>query len=102
MENQSEAMQEAKKEAAKQLVALVFMVIALLVMAAITDRDFLRTLRMRAAEVSRRLLTSASRLAGHTSMGIELKTGRQEYSLPYALSKMRDRAKKAYDKAKEH
>lgn len=88
----------AKAEAAKQAVILAFTVIAVLVVMAVQDPDFLRTQRMRLAAASRRLLTSLARQAGHTSMGIELQTGSEQYHLPLLLSRLRDRASKAYDR----
>lgn len=89
----------AKAEAAKQAVILLFMIIGILVVMALQQPDFLRTWRMRLAAASRQLLSWLARKAGHTSMGIELSTGTQAYSLPYLLSKMRDRAKDMYDKS---
>jgi hypothetical protein len=94
--------QAAQREFAKQAVALAFMILGLLIITAMTDKDFFQRLRMRAAAASSRVLSSLSRKAGHTSMGIELSTGRQNYGIPYWLSQMRDKAKAAYDKAKEH
>lgn len=95
-----EATQAAKTEAAKQAVALVFMVLAMVIMAAATNPDFVKTWLMRTAAVSRKLLTSAARQAGHTSMGIELTTGVREYSVPYHLSLLRDKAAIMYEKAR--
>ena len=98
----SEAAEEAKREFAKQAVALIFMVIALAIMAAVHDPDFIRTQRMKMANSSRRLLDTLARRFARISMGTELRTGQQEYSIPYRLSLMRDRAAEMYDKAKEH
>ena len=98
----TEATEAAKTEFAKQAVALAFMVIALIIMAAATNQDLVKMWRMQVAAASRQLLSSAARRAGHFSMGTELRTGQQKYSLPYQLSLMRDKAKAAYDKAKEH
>ena len=56
---------------------------------------------MRVAEGSRRLLTSLARRAGHTSMGIELAAGTEQYHLPYLLSTLRDKAQAAYDRDRE-
>jgi hypothetical protein len=92
--------QAAKSEAAKQAVILVFAVLTMLAIMALHDPDFLRTWRMRAAEGSRRLLSWLAQRAGHTSMGIELAAGTEQYHLPYLLSTMRDKAQAAYDKAK--
>ena len=86
----------AKAEAAKQAVILVFAVITMAVFMAATKPDFLRTWRMRLAEASRRLLDFMARHAGHNSMGIELATGTEAYSLPYLLSQLRDRAAQTY------
>ena len=94
--------QAARTEAAKQLVMLVFAVITIVIITAATDRDSLKRWQMRLAAVSRRLLTSLARKAGRTSMRIELTTGTQEYSIPYQLSLMRDKAKGWYDKLKEN
>ena len=91
----------AKTEAAKQAVILVFAVLTILLVMAVHNPDSLRTCRMRVAEGSRRLLTSLAQRAGHTSMGIELAAGTQQYHLPYLLSTMRDKAQAAYDKARE-
>lgn len=91
----------AKTEAAKQAVILVFAVLTMLAVMALTQPDMARTWRMRLAAGSRRLLTSLARRAGHTSMGIELAAGTQQYHLPYLLSTMRDKAQDAYDRARE-
>ena len=96
----SEAAEEAKKEFAKQAVQLIFMVMALLIMMAVQKPDFLSSQIMKLAEASRRLLASAARRAGHISMGIELAAGRQEYTVPLILSRLRDKASEAYDKAR--
>ena len=90
--------QIAKAEAAKQAVILVFAVATILLVMAVHDPDFLRTARMRLAEGSRRLLTSLAQRAGHTSMGIELAAGTEQYHLPFLLSTMRDKAQAAYDR----
>jgi hypothetical protein len=87
----------AKAEAAKQAVILIFAVLTMLFIMATTNPDFLKTWRMRAAAGSSRLLSFLSRKAGHTSMGIELTTGTQQYSLPYALSRLRDTATRIYN-----
>jgi len=94
--------QVAKAEAAKQAVILVFAVLTVLAIMALHNPDFLRTWRMRAAAESRRLLTSLAQRAGHTSMGIELAAGTQQYHLPYLLSTMRDKAQAAYDRERGH
>ena len=91
----------AKSEAARQLVTLAFVIITMLVVTAATDPDFLRTLRMRLALLSSRLLAFLARKAGHASMGIELQTGRQKYSLPFALSRLRDKANHVYSNETE-
>ena len=91
----------AKTEAAKQAVVLVFAVLTMVAVMAITSPDTVRTWRMRLAEGSRKLLTWLARRAGHTSMGSELAAGTQQYHLPFLLSTMRDRAQAAYDKARE-
>ena len=91
----------AKTEAAKQAVILVFAVATMVAVMAVTNRDAVRTWRMRLAEGSRRLLTCLAQRAGHTSMGIELAAGTEQYHLPYFLSTMRDKAQAAYDKARE-
>jgi len=93
--------QAAKTEAAKQAVILVFTVAAMVAVMAATNPDAVRTWRMRLAEGSRRLLTLLARRAGHTSMGIELAAGTEQYHLPYFLSTMRDKAQQAYDRARE-
>lgn len=93
--------QAAKAEAAKQAVILVFAVLTMLVVMALTRPDALRTLRMRLAEGSRRLLTSLACRAGHISMGIELAMGSEQYHLPFLLSSLRDKAQAAYDRARE-
>ena len=92
----------ASREFAKQAVAFAFLVLGMLAVMAIQDKDWVRTQYLRLAEGSRQLLSSAARQAGHTSMGTELATGQATYWLPYHLSLMRDKAKVFYDKAKEH
>ena len=94
--------QAAKAEAAKQAVILLFAVVTMLVVMSLHDPDFLRTWRMRLAEGSRRLLSWLAHRAGHTSMGIELTAGREQYDLPYLLSRMRDRAAELYDRERGH
>ena len=93
--------QAAKTEAAKQAVVLVFAVLTMVAVMAITSPDTVRTWRMRLAAESRRLLTCLARRAGHTSMGIELAAGTEQYHLPLLLSNLRDKAQQAYDKARE-
>ena len=93
--------QVARTEAAKQAVILFFAVVTMVAVMAVTNPDAVKTWRMRLAEGSRRLLTSLARRAGHTSMGIELAAGTEQYHLPYLLSTMRDKAQSAYDKDRE-
>ena len=93
--------QVARQEAAKQAVILLFAVVTVLVMLWLSKPDALRTVRMRVAAASSRVLSSLSRRAGHTSMGIELAAGTEQYHLPYLLSRMRDKAQAAYDRARE-
>ena len=92
--------QVAKQEAAKQAVILVFAVVTVLMMLWLSKPDALRSARLRVAAASSRVLSSLSRRAGHTSMGIELAAGTEQYHLPYLLSTMRDKAQAAYDKAR--
>lgn len=94
----SEAAEEAKKEAAKQAVGLVFAVAGLIIFMAMQDRDFLKIVQMRTAMIIRDLTGMAARRTGRTSMGVELRTGHEEYSIPYFLSKLRDRAKAWYER----
>src|SRR5208337_241448 len=94
--------QVAKAEAAKQAVILVFAGATILLVMAVHNPDFLRTCRMRVAAESSRLLTCLARRAGHTSMGIELQTGSRQYSLPLALSRLRDKAAGMYDRDRSH
>lgn len=100
MSQETSPAEVAKQEAAKQAVILVFAVLTMAAVMALHNPDSLRTFRMRVAEVSRRLLTWLAHRAGHTSMGIELATGARQYSLPYLLSQMRDKAEAAYDRAR--
>ena len=93
--------QAAKAEAAKQAVILVFAVVTMIVVVAMTNPSVVRIWRMRLAEGSRRLLTLLARRAGHTSMGIELGTGTEQYHLPLFLSRLRDKAQAEYDRARE-
>ena len=93
--------QVAKTEAAKQAVILLFAVATMVAVMAVTHPDVVKTWRMRLAEGSRRLLTLLARRAGHTSMGIELAAGTEQYHLPLLLSRMRDKAQAAYDQARE-
>ena len=98
-----EPSQVAKAEAAKQAVILVFVIVTLLVMMALSKPDSLRAARMRVAAASSRALSSLSRRAGHTSMGIELTSGTKWYQIPLLLSTLRDKAQGAYDReAGEH
>jgi hypothetical protein len=88
----------AKSEAAKQAVILLFAIITMVVVMAATKPDFLRTLRMRLAAASGRLLAFSSRRAGHISMGIELETGHRRYRIPYQLSLLRDKMQDRYER----
>ena len=90
--------QVAKAEAAKQAVVLVFVIVTLLVMMALSKPDSLRAARMRVAAASSRALSSLSRRAGHTSMGIELTSGTEWYQIPLLLSRLRDKAVAFYDR----
>jgi hypothetical protein len=92
----------AQAEAAKQAVILVFVVITLLVMMALSKPDSLRAARMRVAAVSSRALSSLARRTGHTSMGIELTSGTEWYQIPLWLSRMRDKAMDFYDREAGH
>jgi hypothetical protein len=94
--------QAAKAEAARQLVILLFAVVTVLVVMAFHQPDLLRTLRMRVAAESRRHLTWLARRAGHTSMGMELRTGSEQYALPMWLSRLRDKAGDVYDRERDH
>jgi hypothetical protein len=95
--------QVAKAEAAKQAVILVFAVLTVLVIMALSKPDSLKNARLRVAAASSRALSSLSRSAGRTSMGIELTSGTEWYQIPLWLSMMRDRAQCAYDReAGEH
>ena len=91
----------AKKEFAKQAVALVFMVAALVIMTAVHDPDFIKMQQMKAAEFSRRTLGWLARQSGHSSMGTELRTGKQQYEVPYVLSRMRDKMADYYERARQ-
>lgn len=87
----------ASREFAKQAVAFVFLVLGMLAVMAIQDPDFLRTQRMRLAAASRQLLSWSARRVGHISMGTELATGHQQYTIPYQLSLLRDKMNKIYE-----
>lgn len=93
-------METARAEAAKQAVILAFAIITMLVIMAISNPDAVREWRMRLAAAARRILARAAWRAGHSSMGIELSTGRRSYTLPFLLSKLRDRASRIYDGGK--
>ena len=97
-----EPSQVAKAEAAKQAVILVFVVITLLVMMALSKPDSLKVARLRVAAASSRALPSLSRRAGHTSMGIELTSGTEWYQVPLWLSRARDMATRMYERDTEH
>ena len=86
----------AKSEAAKQAVILVAAVLTMCAVTVITQPDSLRTLRMRSAEASRKLLAALARAAGRQSMSLELETGWRQYGLPYRLSLLRDMASRKY------
>ena len=94
--------QVAKAEAAKQAVILLFAVATVLVMLWLSKPDALRTARLRAAAASSRVLSSLSRRAGHTSMGIELTSGTEWYQVPLWLSRARDTATRMYERDTEH
>ena len=94
--------QVARQEAAKQAVILVFAVLTLLVMLWLSKPDRLKAARLRAAAVSSRVLSSLSRRAGHTSMGIELTSGTEWYQVPLWLSRARDLATRMYERDTEH
>lgn len=96
----SEAAEEAKKTAAQELVKLAFMVVAVVVLMVIQKPDSWRTLQMKIADYARNHLSAAARKTGDMSMGAELRTGHQEYTIPYLLSKVRDKASQWYDKAR--
>ena len=57
-----------------------------------------RLILMQLAEVSRKLLGSMARRSGHMSMGTELKTGREEYTLTSAISLSRDQMAAVYER----
>ena len=94
--------QVARQEAAKQAVILVFAVLTLLVMLWLSKPDALRTARLRVVAASSRALSSLSRRAGRTSMGIELTSGTEWYQIPLWLSRARDMATRMYERDTEH
>lgn len=96
----SEARDEAKKEAALQAVKLIFMIVTVLAVMAMSDPDFIRTTKMRAAKIVRERLDRLAHRCGFLSMGTELKTGKQRYAVPLQLSLVRDKAAAAYEKAR--
>lgn len=53
-------------------------------------------LKMGLAQKAERITGSAARRAGAASMGAELATGQQNYTLPYGLSLVRDKLTAAY------
>jgi hypothetical protein len=57
-------------------------------------------IRMKTAARVRAVAAAGARRAGEASMGHELRTGRRLYGLPYLLSVARDRAARAYDRAR--
>ena len=87
----------ARDEAKRQAVILVFAIIGYAALMVMMDPDKLRTWAMRTVDASRRLLDSTARQLGVLSMETELKTGREEYSLPYLLAVCRDKLKKIYE-----
>jgi hypothetical protein len=91
----------AKTEAARQAVILIFGVVTLLIMMTLMRPDSVRSLRMRTAAASSRLLSRAALLLGHACMGTELATGRREYQVPLAISVLRDRMDRAYQQARD-
>ena len=94
--------QVARAEAAKQAVILVFAVLTLLAMLWLSKPDSLKVARLRVVAASSRLLSSLSRRAGHTSMGIELTSGTEWYQVPLWLSRARDMATRMYERDTEH
>ena len=90
----------AKREAAKQLVILVFGLITLILYMSLMKPDFRKTLRMRAARTTRSLAEASAQRLGHSSMGAELATGREEYTLAYLASLIRDWAADQYEKGR--
>ena len=97
-----EPSQVAKAEAAKQAVILVFAVLTVLMMLWLSKPDSLKAARLRVAAASSRVLSSLSRRAGHTSMGIELTSGTEWYQVPLWLSRARDMATRMYERETEH
>ena len=55
---------------------------------------------MRVTMTARAAATALARRAGVASMANELATGRQVYTLPYLLSRARDRLGRAYEAAR--
>ena len=88
----------AQKEAAKQAVVLAFAIITFLIFTMLMKPDSLKTLRMRVFRMVRTLAAASAERAGHISMRTELRTGIREYSLPYVLSRLRDKAAGYYEK----
>ena len=98
----SEAAEEAKKEAAKQLVQIVAMLIIVAISMAVHNPDFFKTVKMKIAYFAQRQAGRFARRTGDMSMGAELRTGRQQYAIPYYLSLVRDKAAAFYEKARSH
>lgn len=87
----------ARDEAVRQAVILVFAILGYAILLVMMEPDKLRTWGMRTADASRRLLDSTARNLGRVSMETELRTGSQEYFLPYALARARDKMKEIYE-----
>lgn len=86
----------ARDEAKRQAVILVFAIIGYAALMVMMDPDKLRTWGMRMVDESRRLLDSTARKLGVLSMETELRTGQEEYSLPYRLAILRDKMAAIY------
>ncbi|MHB1595389.1 MAG: hypothetical protein ACYCO9_16400 [Streptosporangiaceae bacterium] len=90
------------EERARRLEAYVRLLIGVLSLAAtawyLTPEDQRRLMAMRLAEGSRRLFGRAALRAGRESMSRELQTGREAYTVPYLLARLRDRAAEVYER----
>jgi hypothetical protein len=70
------------------------------VMWALTPQSRRQLIKMRAARIVQQATGASARRAGEASMRTELDTGVRLYWAPYLLSRLRDAAGAAYDRAR--
>ena len=95
----SDSSEAARLEVQEARVKLVMVLVQLAVLAWFLIPPHSRRLfLMRLVEASGRLLSRAAQGSGRASMGTELRTGQEEYTVPLLISLARDQVTELYER----